>query len=82
MTDQSAAAPAGTTEMIAASILREVLTICPSDEALDDLVHDQANAKAASVNNDGFAAQINYLLNNGVSGADILLALSSSKTED
>ena len=100
MTEHSTAASASRTELIAVSIIREVLTICPVDEALDELVHttaencegasdvpgedcyDQANAKAASINNDGFVTQIKYLLNNGVSEADILQALSSAKTDE
>jgi hypothetical protein len=44
--------------------------------------YEQANSKAASVNNDGFAAQINYLLSNGVSEADIIQELKSSKVDD
>ncbi|KZN20523.1 MULTISPECIES: hypothetical protein [Pseudomonas] len=99
MTGQTTAAPGNTTGTVAASILRELLTIHPGDQALDDLVHttaencegqndlggddalDDANAKAASVNNDGFAAQISYLLKNGVSEPDIIQALKSSKID-
>ena len=100
MTGQTTAAPASNTATVAASILRELLTIHPSDQALDDMVHstaetcegknelagedayEQANAKAASVNNDGFSEQISYLLNNGVSESDIIQELTSSKVDD
>lgn len=99
MPDQTTAAPANPIEQVAASLLRQVVTMNASEQALDELVHstaerwagkdgsesaqtyDTANSMAANVNNGGFAEQITYLLNNGVTETDILDAVSASPEE-
>lgn len=41
-------------------------------ECLDDLVHDSLSEQGSSINNEGEAAQIEFLLENGWTASDII----------
>ena len=52
------------------------------DHELDALVHDCASAQATAVNNNGRAAQVEYLLSNNWSGADIVFQLKAQAEDN
>jgi len=43
-----------------------------ADEVLDGVVHDIKSSEATEINNDGFIAQVTFLLLKGVKGDDIM----------
>ena len=46
-----------------------------AESALDDLVHDTKSSEASAINNEGWASQIRYLLDAGVSEATIIATI-------
>jgi hypothetical protein len=52
------------------------------DELLDEFVHDVCSEMASKINNEGFATQIRFLLDQGCSERDILDALTDTPKED
>ena len=45
------------------------------DDALDDLVHDSFNCQASAINNQGKAAQLDYLVSTGTTWDELRDAL-------
>jgi hypothetical protein len=64
------------------SALLQVIEAEFHDEVLDLLVHDSASEQASAVNNNGQAAQVEYLLTNGWTAEDILGRLRIQEEED
>lgn len=58
--------------MTAADVVERLTAAGKGSEDLDDLVHDLASGVASDVNNEGLESQVEWLLEHGMTGEQIV----------